>query len=402
MAEARIILKPKEEPRIKAGHPWVYYNEVARIEGQSSAGDEIDIIDARGRFLGSAFYNPNSKIRARIYSRTPRKADAEFFDEVLGKAIAWRRRFFNLEDQSLRLVFGEADSLPGMIVDSFAGEDPEGRKGRWLSAQFLSLGVDVRKSEILSALQRHFPADGIMERSEAPVRMLEGLAAFSGIVAGSVPGRIIMLENGLRFAIDLSSGQKTGWFLDQRANRAAAARYAKGARVLDAFCNAGGFALNCAAAGASEVIAVDSSAEALASASYNAALNGLDTRVQTVQANAFDYLRELERERKRFDMIILDPPAFAKNRASLEGARRGYKEINLRALRMLERGGILVSCSCSYWFSSSLFWAMLEDASGDCGRKLRVLEERFQDLDHPVVSAYNESKYLKCFICEVE
>jgi 23S rRNA (cytosine1962-C5)-methyltransferase len=406
MANAKIILKPREELRIKAGHPWVYDNEISRVEGQASPGDEIDIFDARGRFLGSAFYNPKSKIRARIYSRTSRKADATFFDEALRQAIAWRRRFFDLEGQSLRLVFGEADGLPGLIVDSFVGEEAEGgsarpARGRWLSAQFLSLGVESKKNEILAALGRAFPCDGVMERSEAPVRSLEGLPSASGIISGSVPPRILMEEGGLRFIVDLASGQKTGWFLDQRANRAAAARYAKGARVLDAFCNAGGFAMNCAAAGASEVIAVDSSPEAVAAASANARLNGLENKVRCVQANAFDYLRDLERKNERFDMIILDPPAFAKNRASLEGARRGYKEINLRALRMLERGGILVTCSCSYWFSPLLFWSMLEEAALDSGRRLRVVEERSQDLDHPIVTGYSESKYLKCIICEV-
>ncbi len=419
MANARIILKPREDIRIRAGHPWVYDNEIARVEGQASPGDAVEVMDARARPLGSAFYNPKSKIRARIYSRTPREADAAFFDEALGRAISWRRRFFDPESQSLRLVYAEADGLPGLIVDSFVGESegspesgpegsaargPEGAgpsgRGRWLSAQFLSLGVESRKAEILAALGRAFPCDGIMERSDAPVRVLEGLPPASGIVSGSVPHRILMEEGGLRYGVDLASGQKTGWFLDQRANRAAAARYAKGKRTLDAFCNAGGFALSCAAAGATEAIAVDSSPEAALAVSANALRNGLEGRVRPVQANAFDCLRDLERDRERFGLIILDPPAFAKNRASVEGARRGYKELNLRALKLLEPGGILVTCSCSYWFGPALFWSMLEEAAADAGRRLRLVEDRTQDLDHPIVTGYGESKYLKCLIVE--
>lgn len=420
MGIAKIVLKPREDRRIRAGHPWVYDNEIAGIEGDPSPGGEVAVLDARHGSLGSAFYNPKSKIRARIYSRTPRSADPTFLDEAIGRAIEWRRRFFDPERQSLRLVFAEADGLPGLIVDSFVGEAedaaggssagpgeanglqvaPSSRRGRWLSAQFLSLGVEARKQEILAAFERALPVDGVMERSDAPVRALEGLPPASGVLAGEVPSRVLIEENGLRFGVDLKSGQKTGWFLDQRANRAAAARYAKGKRVLDAFCNAGGFALACAAAGASSVAAVDSSAEAVSEVSANAGLNGLISRVAAVQANAFDYLRALERDRERFGLVVLDPPAFAKNRASVEGARRGYKELNLRALRLLEPGGILVTCSCSYWFGPALFWSMLEEAAADSGRKLRILEERTQDLDHPIVMGYSESKYLKCIIAE--
>ncbi len=422
MARAKIVLKPREDIRIRSGHPWVYDNEIARVDGQASPGAEVEVVDARGRSLGSAFYNPKSKIRARIYSRTPREADGSFFYEALEKAISWRRRFFDPDRQSLRLVYAEADGLPGLIVDSFVGEaadggpdgGPEGAaavpgggaapsgRGRWLSAQFLSLGVESRKAEILAALGRAFPCYGVMERSDAPVRVLEGLPPVSCLASGSVPPRIVMEEGGLRYGVDLATGQKTGWFLDQRANRAAAASYAKGKRLLDAFCNAGGFALSCAAAGAAEVEAVDSSPEAIAAVSANARINGLEGRVRPVQANAFDFLRERERDREKFGLIVLDPPAFAKNRASVEGARRGYKELNLRALKLLEPGGILVTCSCSYWFGPSLFWSMLEEAAADAGRRLRLVEDRTQDLDHPIVAGYGESKYLKCLIVEAD
>jgi 23S rRNA (cytosine1962-C5)-methyltransferase len=400
MERARIILKPREEARIRAGHPWVYDNEIAGVEGQPEPGAEVEVMDARRRSLGSAFFNPKSKIRARIYSRLPRAADEAFFAETLLRALAWRRRFFDPERMSLRLAFGEADGLPGLIIDSFVGEAEGSIGGRWLSAQFLSLGVDARKAEILGALAKVFPSQGVAERSDAPVRALEGLPAAVGVLAGSVPAQAVIEENGLRFGLDILGGQKTGWFLDQRSNRAAAARYAKGRRVLDAFCNAGGFGLACAAAGADSVLAVDSSADAVAAVAANAERNGLGSRVEAREANAFDLLHALERSREKFGLIVLDPPAFAKNRASIEGARRGYKELNLRALKLLEPGGLLVTCSCSHWFSPELFARMLEEAAEDSGRRTRIIEERTQDLDHPIVSGYGESRYLKCTIAE--
>ncbi|MGO8695474.1 MAG: class I SAM-dependent rRNA methyltransferase [Rectinemataceae bacterium] len=411
MERARLILKPKEDIRLRGGHPWVYDNEIASIEGEPTPGSEIEVFDARRRLIGVAFYNPASKIRARIYSRSPRPADEAFFEETLARALEWRRRFFDPERQSLRIAFGEADCLPGLIIDSFVGvAESAGEKcvrGRWISAQFLSLGVESRKKEILAALKHVFPFDGMAERSDASVRALEGLPLFSGKLDGDIPERILIEENDLRFAVDLLGGQKTGWFLDQRANRAAAARFALnsasggGRRVLDAFCNSGGFALACAAAGASEIVAVDSSPEALASAQANAALNGFSERVHVIEANVFDQLRSFERAHERFGLIILDPPAFAKNRASVEAAGRGYKDLNLRALRLIEAGGVLVTCSCSYWFDRERFARMLEESAEDAGRRLRMIEERTQDLDHPIISGYGESRYLKCVIVEV-
>jgi 23S rRNA (cytosine1962-C5)-methyltransferase len=407
MERPRIILRPKEDLRLRAGHPWVYDNEIARIEGHPGPGDEVEVRDGRGQVVGVAFFSPSSKIRARIYSREPRPADKDFFLEAMERSLAWRRRFFDPARQSLRAVYAEADGLPGLIVDSFVGFPDSGTAsqgiedgGRWLSIQLLSNGMAKRKDLIVSALSELLPSAGIMERSDAPVRAFEGLEPETGVISGKVPGRILIAENGLSFGVDLLGGQKTGWFLDQRSNRAAAARYAKGRRVLDAFCNAGGFGLACAAAGAEAVVAVDSSHEAVAEMEANAARNGLGERVKTVAANAFDYIRGLERSKERFGLVVLDPPAFAKNRASIEGAHRGYKDLNLRALRLLERGGILVTCSCSYWFDRERFSKMLEEAAGDAGRRLRILEERSQDLDHPIVSGYGESRYLKCVIAE--
>lgn len=232
MERARLILKPREDLRIRSGHPWVYDNEIDKVEGEAGPAAEVEVLDARRRSLGCAFYNPSSKIRARIYSRIPRPADEDFFSERILRALDWRKRFFDPSAQSLRLVFGEADGIPGLIVDSFVGTDEaNGKPGRWLAAQFLSLGVEARKAAVLSALKKAWPADGVAERSDAPVRLLEGLEPRSGALAGDVPRRAVMVENGLRFAVDILGGQKTGWFLDQRSNRAAAAAFAKDARI---------------------------------------------------------------------------------------------------------------------------------------------------------------------------
>jgi len=426
MERAQIILRPKEDLRLRGGHPWVYDNEISATNGSPEPGAEVEVLDARKQPIGVGFWNAKSKIRARIYSRSLRPADIAFFREAIGKAISWRKRFFDIERQSLRLVFGEADGIPGLIVDSFVGQPAEasnpsiapasatlGKKNlagiapqRILSIQFLSLGVEVRKAEILAALAELLPSAGVAERSDASVRSLEGLPLTVGSLSGTVPACLIIEENGLLFGADILGGQKTGWFLDQRANRAAAARFArpgatgKGCRVLDAFCNAGGFGIAAAAAGASEVVAVDSSAEAAAQVRANAALNGLEAGIRVEEANAFDFLRGLERAKERFGLVVLDPPAFAKNRAAVEGAHRGYKDLNLRALKLLEPGGVLVTCSCSHWFGRDRFASMLEEAARDAGRKLRLIEERTQDLDHPIVTGYPESRYLKCLIVE--
>ncbi len=399
MTMPTVTLKPREDIRIRRGHPWIYDNEIASVEGSPAPGDEVRAQDSRGKFLGYGFFNPASKIRVRIFSHTAERADGEFFRGIFSAALAWRKRFFDTETQSFRAVFGEADSAPGLIVDLFRGTPTA--PGCWLSTQFLSLGVARRKEAIVAALETVFATDGISERSDAPVLAHEGIPASQGILAGSVPETIFMQENGATFAVDIAGGQKTGWFLDQRANRAAAARYAAGREVLDVFCNQGGFGILCAKAGATAVTAVDSSSSALAAAVRNAALNGVANRYATAEANAFDYLRELERSGRKFGLVVLDPPAFAKSRSAVEPAYRGYKEVNVRAMRLTGRGGILVTCSCSHWFDAARFDAMIADAAFDCGRRYRVIEERSQDLDHPIVSGYDESRYLKCRIIEL-
>jgi 23S rRNA (cytosine1962-C5)-methyltransferase len=400
MTMPTVTLKPREEIRIRRGHPWIYDNEIASVEGSPAPGDEVRAQDSRGRLLGYGFFNPASKIRVRIFSRTSERADSEFFRGIFSAALAWRKQFFDTKNQSFRAVFGEADSAPGLIVDLFRGSPTA--PGCWLSTQFLSLGVARRREAIVAALQSVFAPDGISERSDAPVLAHEGIPAAQGILAGSVPETIFMEENGATFAIDVAGGQKTGWFLDQRANRAAAARRARDREVLDVFCNQGGFGILCAKAGATSVTAVDSSASALAAAVRNAALNGVADRYIAAEANAFDYLRELERSGRKFGLVVLDPPAFAKSRSAVDAAYRGYKEVNVRAMRLTARGGILVTCSCSHWFDAARFDAMIADAAFDCGRRYRVVEERSQDLDHPIISGYDESRYLKCRIIELD
>jgi 23S rRNA (cytosine1962-C5)-methyltransferase len=398
MAQPTIIMKRGEELRIRQGHPWVFDNEIARVEGKPSPGGEVRVADSGGNLLGYGFYNPVSKIRARIFSKTSPRADGPFFSERFRDALEYRRRYFNVESESLRMVFGEADSVPGLVVDRFVDSS---LRGTWLSAQFLSLGVDQRKSEIIAALAEVFQPDGIVERSEAPVRALEGLEPATGIVAGSVPETIIIEENGAKFEVDLAGGQKTGWFLDQRANRSAVARWARDRSVLDVFCNQGGFGILCGINGATAVRGVDGSREVLAAAAANAEINKIADRYEAVEANAFDYLRQIEKAGEHFDMVILDPPAFAKSRSAVESAARGYKEINVRGMRLLNKGGLLATCSCSFWFDAWRFDRMLAQAAEDCGKRFRVLYEGLQDLDHPIVSGYGESRYLKCRILEL-
>ena len=405
--KVEIRLKPREEDRILAGHPWVYDNEIARAEGNPVSGAEARVYSGRGRFLGSGTLSPDSKIRVRLHSRSDESWDEAFTGRILDSALAYRRRVRDLSTESARIVFGEADGLPGLVADRFVGSPlgpdwaPSGPAGSWIVLQVLAAGAEARKAGIVKALNSALGPGGILERSDAPVRQREGLAPAVGVLAGYVPDRIEIRENGLSYIVDLAAGQKTGWFLDQRENRAAAAAYAPGRTVLDAFCNAGGFGLCAARAGAESVLSVDSSEAAAAQVRQNALANGLSDKVEVRAANAFDFLRDIEKEGRRFGMIILDPPAFAKNRAALEGAARGYKEINLRALRLLEPGGVLVTCSCSWWFDRERFRTMLEAAAADSGRRLRYLEDRGQAPDHPVVSGYPESRYLKCVIAEI-
>jgi 23S rRNA (cytosine1962-C5)-methyltransferase len=424
----KLILKPGEEGRIEAGRPWVYDTQINAIPAGLKPGDVADVESARKRFLGRAIVNPNSKIVARLYSRSKDGLDKGFIKHRIYEA-AERRAFagYDLSRESCRLVFAEADFLPGLIVDRYVGtrvpkESPSpsggGRVGAGvvvLSVQFLSFGMDKRKEEIVEALCEvcesgfHGMSTSVacVAERDAPVRALEGLPPAGGLLRGEMPeGGIIIEENGLRFMVNPLAGQKTGFFLDQRDNRRAAAAWARHlegeARVLDVFTCTGGFGLNIAAAcPEARVTAVDVSASALESLKTNAALNGLEGRMEAVAQDAFDFLRGACIAKERYDMIVLDPPAFTKGRSGIEDAQRGYKEINLRALELLNKGGILVSCSCSQAMDEHRFKRMIVEAARDAGKRLYELEFRGQAPDHPVLVGHEQSGYLKCGIYRV-
>lgn len=386
---AVVRLARGRQVRLLSGHPWVYKTEVDQINGSFNPGDIVDVVDHRGRFLARGYINPKSMIIVRALSWHEETIDRAFWERRLRAAWEYRQRILP-DTSSCRVVFGEADGLPGLIVDKF--EDI-------LVLQTLALGIDIHKETIVAILQELLSPRGIYERNDVPVRELEGMRQQKGFIGPEFDPRLIITENGLKLHVDVADGQKTGHFLDQRENRASVAPLSKGARVLDVFCNTGGFALNAAAAGASEVTAVDAQENMVEGLRANAQLNGLT--VHTLLGNAFDVLRSLEAERQRYDVIVLDPPAFAKNKAALEGAARGYKEINLRALKMLKDGGFLVTCSCSQHMTPDLFRSVVADAALDAHRRLRLVQERAQALDHPILVGYEESHYLKCLIYQV-
>lgn len=378
--------------RVMQGHPWVFQSEVENIRGEYQPGDIVSVVGNRGTFFGKGYINPKSQIIVRMMTSHDETIDAAFIRRRVERAWRYRQRVLDNTD-SCRVIFGEADFLPGVVVDKF---------GDILVIQSLALGIERWLPEIVDALEEIIQPRGIYERNDVPVRELEGLKQHKGFLRGEFDPKLVITENGLKMQVDVAEGQKTGYFLDQRENRYAIRKYIRpGDRVLDCFSNVGGFALNAAAAGAGEVLAVDASAEALQAVRANAELNGLQNQIRLEEGNAFDILRRLESERQQFDLIVLDPPAFAKNKGALEGAARGYKEINLRAMKMLPEGGFLVTCSCSYHMNPELFQAVVEDAAFDARRRLRLVENRAQAPDHPIVVGYPESHYLKCLIYEV-
>ncbi len=395
-------LKQHEEDRLLRGHPWVYNNEIGRIAGTTEAGGEMHVFSSQKRFMGTGIYSPSSKIRIRLYSSSDVALSEDLLRARIHKAIAIRRDFRNFEADCARIIFAEADGLPGLIVDRFAGSDPAGVRGSWLSVQFLAFGMDSRRDLILKLLSEALAPDGIMERSDAPVRKLEGLEPRTGVLLGSVPKTITITENGLTFRVHIGEGQKTGWFMDQKENRASVAVHARGQNVLDMFCNEGGFSLAAAAAGAQNVVAVDASFDAVSAVAANAKANGLEGKISTHAANAFEFLRDEKASKGPYGLIILDPPAFAKNRAAVDGALRGYREINVRALKLLGDGGTLATFSCSFWISRDRFLETLEASAADAGMALRYIQELCQAPDHPIVSGYPESRYLKGFIVKAE
>jgi 23S rRNA (cytosine1962-C5)-methyltransferase len=382
--EPTVIVSRRGGERLRLGHPWIYRSDVRDAAG-ASGGDVVRVTDRAGRFLGMAHYSAASQIALRLLTADHRPIDGAFFRERIQQAAELRSRVVS-GTNAYRLVFGEADSLPALVVDRYA---------EWLSIQTLSQGMDRAKPELTGLLNELFSPRGIIERNDVRVRELEALPQQAGVLAGERPETIEVEMNGVRFGVSLRAGQKTGAFLDQRENYAAAAAYARG-EALDCFSYAGGFALHLARR-CQSVEAVDSSAEALAAARANAARNSL-ANICFTEANAFDLLKKYDELRRAFDLVVLDPPAFAKSRANLEAALRGYKEINLRAFRLLRRGGVLVTCSCSHHVSEAEFIETVAEAAVDARRRVTVLERRTQARDHPVVLTIPETLYLKCLM----
>lgn len=387
----RVYLKKNEEKRIAAGHPWVYANEVQRIEGEGKNGEIAVVYDYKGNFIGKGFINHLSKILVRIFIRNKNEnADRELFVKRIKAAVEYREKLGY--SNCYRAVFGEADGLPALIVDKYSDV---------LSIQILSLGMEKVKDEIISALVEVFNPRGIYERSDAAVRKKEGLPLCKGKIYGNFDPRVTIEENGLKMIADLENGQKTGYFLDQKENRTAIRKYSKNARVLDCFCNVGGFSLNAAKGGAREVISLDISEKALADVRENARLNGFEDIVKTECGDVFEKLREYKRNGEQFDLVVLDPPAFCKSASDVKNAYKGYKDINISGLKLVKSGGFLVTASCSHYMTASLFEKMLKEASRESGRSVRMVEIKSQAPDHPALLAADETTYLKFYVLHV-
>ena len=397
-----VTVTGKCEKFIKSGHVWVYGDEITDLGGGCVNGEIVDVFTGKGRYLGSGYYNDNSKIRVRIISKNANdRFDEAFYRRRVDYAVDYRLAVMGDDFSSCRLIFGEADGFPGLTVDKF--EDI-------LVAQVLSLGTDrakdiIFRSLVASLAERGCKVRAIYERNDVRLRELEGLEEYKGFyelegLESDLDGLVGITENGIKYIVDYINGQKTGFFLDQKYNRLAVAKLASGRRVLDCFTHTGAFALN-AAKTAERVTAVDVSQSAIDSAKRNAALNGF-TNIDFLTANVFDLLGELvDKGEKPYDLIILDPPAFTKSRSATKGAERGYKEINLKAMRLLPRGGYLATCSCSHFMRDELFRKMLISAAADANVSLRQIECRQQCADHPILYGVEETDYLKFYIFQV-
>ena len=396
-----VTVSAKAERSLRAGHPWVYADEMRSTQGELTAGGITDVFTLKGSWLGAGIYSAASKIAVRVLTDNANETFSDaFFERRVKSALEYRRTTMGADFNACRLIFGEADGLPGVTVDRF--EDV-------LVTQILSYGMEVRKDILYRALVTQLAElgvgiRGVYERSESPLRAKEGLEPCSGWYEGlphSGGTSVVISENGVKYTVDFENGQKTGFFLDQKYNRLAVARLAPGKRVLDCFTHTGSFALNCALAGAEHVTAVDVSESAVSLARENARLNGLDGRMDFLAADVFDLLPKLLEERAHYDIVILDPPAFTKSRRTVRSAERGYKEINYRAMRLLPRGGYLATASCSHFMENELFVKMLHSAARDANVKLREVEVRKQAPDHPILWNVPETEYLKFYIFQI-
>lgn len=400
----QITITPKGEAALVGGHPWVYEGEVTGLSGPVSDGQLVDVISRRGSWLGCGFFNSRSRIRVRVLSRNPNdRFDRAFWRRRIQYAWDYRKTVMGPEDsRCCRVIFGEADGFPGLTVDRFESV---------LVAQVLCLGMELIKEELFSLLLEVLRSDGqdvvgVYERNDVAIRELEGMEQGKGwhpVDGEKAPDftAVDIEENGIRYTVDFENGQKTGFFLDQKYNRQAVAKLARGRTVLDCFTHTGSFALNAARGGAKHVTAVDVSEFAVACARENARRNGLSGVMECVAANVFDLLPQLEQQPKRYDFIILDPPAFTKSRKTTQRAMTGYKEINYRAMRLLPRGGYLATCSCSHFATEELFLKMLRSAAKDAGVQLRQIEARQQCCDHPILWGVEETNYLKFYLFQV-
>lgn len=396
MSEAVVTLKKGEGRTVKAGGMWVFDNEIAAISGDFENGDIVSVEDFDGYFMGYGFINTKSKIVVRIMSR--RKENC-VTDKLLEKRVrdAWNYRKQTIDTSCCRLIFGEADFLPGIVVDKFADV---------LVVESLALGIDKMKLTILDAVKNVLAKDGInirgiYERSDAKVRENEGMERYKGFIGEPFDTKVRIEENGVHYIVDVEDGQKTGFFLDQKNNRAAIHKICKGKKVLDCFTHTGSFALNAGVAGAVSVLGVDASMTGIRQAEENARLNQLEDVVKFTCADVFDLLPALEEKGEKFDVVILDPPAFTKSRNSIKNAVKGYREINLRGLKLVEDGGFLATCSCSHFMEPELFAKTIKEAARSAHKRLRQVEFRTQACDHPILWAADESYYLKFYIFQV-
>ena len=399
-----VMISKRAELAARRGHPWIYGSEIKDMDEGIAPGDMVKVLSSKGKFVGTGFYNPHSKITIRIFSTNANdRFDEAFWKRRAAYAVDYRLQVMRKEDYDCcRLVFGEADQLPGLTVDRF---------GDVLSVQVLSLGMEKRKHLFLDGLievlrERNLPVSCIYERNDVKIRELEGMEQYKGfyhspLLAPEEEKTLVdIVENGIRYTVDVENGQKTGFFLDQKFNRLAAASIARGRHVLDCFTHTGAFALNAAKGGAASVTALDISEEAVHMAAHNGIINGLP--IQAVRADVFDFLTELDRTKNHeYDYIILDPPAFTKSGRTVHEAFRGYKEINYRAMKILPRGGYLATCSCSHFMGEELFVKMVKEAARDAGVTLRQIEFRQQAPDHPILMTVPETYYLKFFLFQI-
>ena len=389
---SKVYLKRKISPRVANGHPWIFNNEVEKIEGDVQGGDVVEVFDHDKKFIGKGYINPKSQILVRLLTRTKTdEINDQYFIEQINKCWEYRKRIGYTEN--CRLVFGEADSLPQLIIDKF---------NDYFVIQTLALGIDVWKPAIVNALNTIFQPRGIFERNDVPVRELEGLPQQKGFLSAPFDTKIIINENGLKFHVDVENGQKTGYFLDQQDNRRAIQHIVKGAEVLGAFTYTGTFEIHAAQYGAKSVLGLDISENAVAQANRNAELNGVQERCRFETANAFDVLKQWGKDGRQYDVVMLDPPAFTKSRETIQKAITGYKEINLRGMKLVKPGGFLVTSSCTNLVNPELFLQTIEMAAKDVRRKIRQVTFQTQSSDHPIIWGMDNTQYLKFLIVQVQ